>query len=259
MSRRSRVASEVRAAYKSFVRRRVAVFFTFFFPVLLIVIFAGLVRTGGGGTGLFSQPAGYYVPAYLAVVVLFTPLSRIGSEVARFREGNRFEKLSTSPMRRWEWLLAQTLVNVALIALACVVLLALLVLTGADIHVSPWLALFVPVGSVLFCGVGAMLGSLADSQDGAITASNGVALPLLFLSNTFLTPASLPGWFQPITNLSPLSYFAYGVRAATYRTPDALSTSYAGWPGSVAANFGILCMLAVVAFVVGAHLIPWTE
>lgn len=253
MSRSGRIAAEVGAAYKSFLRRRVAVFFTFFFPILLIAIFAGLVRTGGGGTGLFSRSPGYYVPAYLAVVVLFTPLSRLGSEVARFREGNRFEKLSASPMTRWEWLLAQTLVNAALIALACAVLLGLLAATGASFRLSPWLVAFVPTASVLFCGVGAMLGSLADSQDGAITASNGVALPLLFLSNTFLSPASLPSWFRPVTDLSPLSYFAYGVRAATY------PGNHAGWPGSVAADFGVLFVLAVVAFAVGAWLIPWTE
>ncbi|WP_044957182.1 ABC transporter permease [Halarchaeum acidiphilum] len=253
MSRLSRVATEARAAYKSFVRRRVAVFFTFFFPILLIVIFAGLVRTGGGGTGLFSQPPGYYVPAYLAVVVLFTPLSRVGSEVARFREGNRFEKLAASPMTRGEWLVAQTLVNAALIALACIVLLVLLSATGADFRFSPWLVLFVPTGSVLFCGIGAILGALADSQDGAITASNGIALPLLFLSNTFLSPASLPAWFRPVTDLSPLSYFAYGVRAATY------PGNHAGWPGSAAADYAVLLVLTVVAFVLGAYLIPWTE
>jgi len=253
VSRYGRIAAEMGAAYRSFLRRRVAVFFTFFFPILLILIFAGLVRTGGGGTGLFSQPPGYYVPAYLAVVVLFTPLSRVGSEVARFREHNRFEKLAASPLRRWEWLAAQTVVNVALISLACLVLLVLLAATGASFAFSPWLVLFVPVASALFCGVGAMLGALADSQDGAVTASNAVALPLLFLSNTFLGPASLPDWFQPITNLSPLSYFAYGVRAATY------PGGHAGWPGSVPADFAVLVVLAVVAFAVGARLIPWTE
>lgn len=253
MSRLSRVRSEARAAYTSFVRRRTAVFFTFFFPVLLIAIFAGLISTGGGGTGLFSQPPGYYVPAYLAVVVLFTPLSRVSSEVARHREGARFEKLATTPLEKWEWLFAQTLVNVALIAAASVLLLLALLAAGASFALSPWFVVFVPAVSVVFCGVGAVLGSLADSQDGAIAASNGVAIPLLFLSDTFLSPAALPGWFAPVMNLSPLTYFARGVRAATY------SGATPGWPGSVTAEFAVLLALAVAAFAVGAALIPWTE
>ena len=246
MSSAARVASEAVAAYRTFLRRRTAVFFTFFFPVLLIVIFAGLVRTQSGSGGLFSKPTAYYVPAYLATVVLFTPLSRIGSTVARFREGNRFEKLATTPLTRGEWLAAHTLVNAALIAAASAVLLVALVLTGASFALSPWLAVFVLGGSVLFCGVGAILGSVAEGQDGAIAMSNGIALPTLFLSETFIQPELFPAWFRPIVDLSPLAYFSRGVRA-----------TYSG--GDVVTNAAIVLVLAVLAFVVGAVVIPWTE
>jgi len=78
--------------------------FTFFFPVILVVIFGALVQTQPTGGGLFAEPAGYYIPGYLAVVVLFTPLSRVGSEIARHRDGGRFEKLATTPLSRVEWL-----------------------------------------------------------------------------------------------------------------------------------------------------------
>jgi len=256
MSRLDRIRAEATGAMRTFLRRRTAVFFTFFFPVVLIVIFAGLVRTGAGsGVGLFSEPTGYYLPAYLATVVLFTPLSRVGSEVARHREDNRFEKLATTPLTRAEWLAAHALVNVALIALASAVLVVALLLTGASFELSPWLAFFVPVASVLFCGIGAVLGSLAEGQDGAIAASNGIALPLLFLSETFVQPALFPEWFRPLLDLSPLVYFSRGVRAATY--PEAIEA--AGSAGVVATNAAVTLALAVVAFAVGAALIPWTE
>ncbi|MCF2207553.1 ABC transporter permease [Halobacterium salinarum] len=249
MSAAGRVRAEATGAMRTFLRRRTAVFFTFFFPVVLIVIFAGLVRTqGGSSAGLFSQPTGYYLPAYLATVVLFTPLSRVGSEVARYRADNRFEKLATTPLSRAEWLAAHALVNVVLIVLAAAVLVVALLLTGANFTVSPWLAFFVPGASVLFCGIGAILGSLADGQDGAIAASNGIALPLLFLSETFVQPALFPAWFRPLLNASPLVYFARGVRAATFTGGD-----------GVVFNAGVVLVLAVVAFGVGAALIPWTE
>jgi len=256
MSRLARIRAEATGAMRTFLRRRTAVFFTFFFPVVLIVIFAGLVRTqGSGGAGLFSKPTGYYLPAYLATVVLFTPLSRVGSEVARHREDNRFEKLATTPLTRAEWLAAHALVNVALIVAASALLVVALLLTGATFELSPWLVFFVPASSVLFCGVGAMLGSLAEGQDGAIAASNGIALPLLFLSETFVQPALFPEWFQPLLEFSPLVYFSRGVRAATF--PEAIEA--AGSSGVVATNAAVTLALAVVAFAVGAALIPWTE
>jgi ABC-2 type transport system permease protein len=239
------------AATRGFLRRRTAVFFTFFFPVIIILIFGVLVQTQPTGGGIFAEPPAYYVPGYLAVVVLFTPLSRVGSEVARHREGNRFEKLATTPLSRSEWLLAQTLVNVAIIGLAAVIIVALVVgVTGASIAFSAATLLVVPfvaVGVGLFCGVGALLGSLADSQDGVIAASNGIAIPLLFLSETFVPPALLPEWL-PLW-LSPLTYFSRGVRAVTY--PPA--------GGDPLVNLAVLLALGVGLFALGAGMLPRTD
>jgi ABC-2 type transport system permease protein len=264
MSRLGRIRAETSAAARAFLRRRTAVFFTFFFPLIIVVIFGVLIQTQPTGGGIFAEPPGWYLPGYLAVVVLFTPLSRVGSEVARHRDGNRFEKLATTPLTRPEWLLAQTLVNVVVIGLAGLLLLGLLVLaTSATIAVSAETLLLLPfvgLGVALFCGVGAMLGSYADSQDGVIAASNGLAIPLLFLSETFVSPSMLPGWLP--TELSPLTYFARGVREVTYTPPvdGALLASYEVGGGlGGPAYLGILTVIAIVAFGLGARALPRTD
>ncbi|CDK41111.1 ABC transporter permease [Halorubrum sp. AJ67] len=251
MTRLGRIRTEAVAAARSFTRRRTAVFFTFFFPVILVVIFGALIRTQPTGGGLFAEPAGYYIPGYLAVVVLFTPLSRVGSEIARHRDGGRFEKLATTPLSRAEWLLAHTLVNVAIIGAASLLILGLvLAVTDATLIVSPALAAlpaFVAVAVALFCGLGAVLGAVADSQDGVIAASNTVALPLLFLSETFVTPSLLPEWFLPAVAASPLTYFARGTRAITYEGGE--------WAGDLL----VLTALAAGFLAVGAYAVPRTE
>ncbi|MCO8244255.1 MULTISPECIES: ABC transporter permease [unclassified Haladaptatus] len=248
-----RVRSEAGAAWRSFLRRRTAVFFTFFFPVILILIFAVLVQTNpgsGGSGGLFSKPPAYYLPGYLAVVVLFTPLSRVGSSVSRHRESNRFEKLATTPLTRAEWLLAHTLVNVVIIGLAGVIILVLMTLvtsTGVSLATLPAVAVFIALAVALFCGLGSLLGSYAGSSDGVIAASNAIALPLLFLSDTFVTPDLLPSWFRPIMNISPLTYFARGVRTLTYSH------------GAVGGDLVVLAALAVLFFLAGSYAIPETD
>jgi ABC-2 type transport system permease protein len=235
----------VRAGWKGFVRRRTAVFFTFFFPAILIVIFGALVGSQAGG--LFSEDPVYYVPGYLAVVVLFTPLSRVSSAVARHREGNRFEKLATTPLVPAEWLAAETLVNAALVGAASALVLVLLaVLTDATISLSVALLPAIGLGIVLFCGIGALLGSIADSQDGAIAASNGIGLPLIFLSETFVPPDILPGWFRPLVALSPLTYFTRATRSALTG-------------GSPGVSMAVLAVLAVAAFVLGTYALPWQD
>ncbi|MFB6165419.1 MAG: ABC transporter permease [Haloarculaceae archaeon] len=257
MTATGRVSASFVAAWKSFLRRRTAVFFTFFFPVMIILIFGALVQTRPTGGGLFTEPPGYYAPGYLAVVVLFTPLSRVGSEVARHREGNQFEKLATTPLQRWEWLLAQTLVNVVVIGLAGLLLLGLVVLvTGANIVLSPLLIPFVGLAVALFCGMGAIIGAVADSQDGVIAASNGIALPLLFLSATFVQPSMLPSWFRPVLFLSPLTYFSRGVRAATF--PQGVSGTM-GLPTTPWLYLGVLTVLTIGFFAVGSYALPQTD
>ena len=229
-------------------------FFTFFFPVILVVIFGALVRTQPTEGGLFAEPAAYYIPGYLATVVVFTPLSRVGSEIARHRDDNRFEKLATTPLRRGEWLAAHTIVNVVIIGLASLLILGLvLLLTDATIAVSGSLVMLVPfvvLAVLLFCGFGAVLGRLADTQDGVIAASNTIALPLLFLSDTFITLEQLPEWFGPLVALSPLTYFARGVRAITYA--PAAGEPYLG-------DLAVVTGLAVVFLVAGAYAIPRTD
>ncbi|WP_135851479.1 ABC transporter permease [Halorussus salinus] len=266
MTTTGRVRAEASAAWRSFTRRRTAVFFTFFFPVILILIFAVLVQTNPGGGGLFAEPPGYYLPGYLAVVVLFTPLSRVGSEVARHREGNRFEKLATTPLSRAEWLLAHTLVNVAIIGIAGLLILGLMALvTGtATLSLGPTnlalVAVFVAFAVALFCGLGAVLGGLADSQDGVIAASNAIALPLLFLSDTFVTPDLLPEWFQPAVNLSPLTYFARGVRELTYvPTGNEIVLPVVTFGESWEFNLTALAVLTLVFFAAGTYAIPRTD
>ncbi len=245
MTRLARIRAEFKAEWYSFMRRRTAVMFTFLFPVILIVIFGALVRAGS--TGLFAEPPAYYVPGYFAVVVLFTPLSRISSTVARHRSDKRFQKLATTPLTRGEWLLAHTLVTTVLVLIACLLVLLIGIgLTNASIVLSPLVVVFIVLGVGVFSGIGSIIGRLVDSQDGAIAASNTLALPLVFLSETFVPPSMLPDWFQPLILASPLTYFARGTRAS-------LTGSTSG------IDFLIILLLAIVMLAIGMRLVPWRE
>lgn len=247
-----RVRAESTAAWYSFFRRRTAVFFTFLFPALLVLIFGALIQTQSADGGLFAEPTEFYIAGYVATVVLFTPLSRVGSEVARHRENNRFEKLATTPLSRAEWLFAHTAVNVVVIGVASLLILLMVVgLTDATLPLAPSLLVllpFVAFTSALFCGVGALLGRISDSRDGAIAASNGIAFPLLFLSEAFVSGEMFPAWLLPILERSPVSYFARGVRAVTVDPT-----------GSWLPELAVLIGLAVVSFTIGAYAIPRTD
>ncbi len=243
-----RIGTEARAATTTFLRRRTAVMFTFVFPLLLVLIFGALISTEPGDGGLFTEEPAYYLPGYLAVVVLFTPLSRLAAEVIRQRTANRFEKLATTPLTRAEWLVAHTLVTAALVTIASVLIIAVLaVVAGTPIPRSPLILVFIVLAVTVFSGIGACLGRIARTQDGAIAAANTLALPLLFLAETFIPPTFFPTWFQPVIPFLPLTPFTTGVRS--------LITGSGSW----LPELGFITLLAIVFFTLGAAVLPRAE
>lgn len=248
MNRPTQALAEAQTAWKTFLRRRTAVVFTFVFPVLLVLVFGALVSTEPGDGGLFVEDAGYYLAGYLAVVVLFTPLSRLSVVVIRHRDANRFEKLATTPMTRAEWLLAHTMVTAILVLIASILIVLVLgTTTEAPFPRSPVIAVFILAGVVAFSGMGAVIGRLASTQDGAIAVSNTIAIPMVFLADTFVSPAMLPEWFGPVVSVLPLTPFSRGVRALTTGS------------GSWGLELIVLGTFALLCFVIGVWALPRTE
>lgn len=212
MSRRSRLTAAVLAEYRSFVRRRTALFFTLVFPVLIVFVFAAAIRAGDGA--FLGADAAYFVPGYIALVIVFAPLSRVAGSVPRDRETGRFEKLSTTPLRPWEWLASRAIVagGLATGPVIAVVLLAVW-LTPATIVPSPWIVPLAAAIVVTFAGIGAIIGRVADSEDGAIAIGNAIGFPIVFFSDTLMPPAVLPSIALPLLELSPVTHFARATRA----------------------------------------------
>lgn len=248
MNQLRRVHTEAVAATRTFLRSRTAVMFTFVLPLLLVIIFGAVISTEPGGEGLFTEEPSYYLPGYLAVVVLFTPLSRLAAEVVRTRDNNRFEKLATTELTRPGWLLAHVIVTAGLVLIAAaLIVIVLAVVADTPIPTHPAVVLFIVVAVIVFSGIGAIIGRVADTQDGAIAASNTIAIPLLFLADTFIPPDLFPGWLAAVIPVLPLTPFTRGVRS----TLDGVTT----WLPELA----ILAVLACIFFAAGAYALPGSE
>jgi ABC-2 type transport system permease protein len=237
------VRTEATAEVQSFLRQRAAVFFTFGFPLLVVALVGTLVA---GGAGPFDHPQSYYLPGYLGFLVVLTPLTRVGSTVARHREQRRFEKLQTTPLTVQEWFLAHVAVTVGFILAASLLVSVLVVLLGGHLPLAPGVLVFVAVGTVLFCAIGAIVGALADSQDGVVAASNALGLPIVLLAETFVPPELLPAGVRLVVPVVPLTYFSRGIRA-----------TLAGDTLPALQDLGILVGITAVLVTVAIVLVPW--
>lgn len=243
MSRLHRLLAEATAEYRSFVRHRTALFFTFVFPVLIVTAFAAAIRAGDGE--FLGAEASFFLPGFLALVLVFTPLSRIDGSVQRDLAAGRLEKLATTPLSPAEWLLARTVVAAALAAIPGIVLLVIAVVaTDASASPSPWLLVLSVAVLATFAGAGAIIGRIADSEDGAIAIGNAVGFPIVFFSETLVPPATVPEVLHPLLALSPVTHFARAAR-----------TAFAG--GTPAAlELGIVILVAIGTFAIGVWVLP---
>lgn len=246
MSRYTRVRTECIAEFKSFTRRRTALFFTLIFPILLVLVFVAAIRAGEGT--FLGADASYFLPGYAAIVLVFAPLSRVAGSVPRDRAAARFDKLATTPLRRWEYLAARVIVAGGLAAIpVAIVLGAGVTLTPTSANFTPWLVPLSIAVLATFAGLGAIIGRLADSEDGAIAIANAIGFPIAFFSETLLPPTVFPDATRWIVELSPVTHYARAMRATfAGATPDALAVA-------------LVLVAAGALFAIGAASVPTTS
>src|SRR5207244_3693692 len=67
-------------------------------------------------------------------------------------------------------------------------------------------------GAISFCGLGIGLSALIKSAEGASAVVNAIYLPSAFISGSFFSPHSYPGFLRAIADVLPLTYFLRLVR-----------------------------------------------
>jgi ABC-2 type transport system permease protein len=162
---------------KLFAREPIAVVFVFAFPLVVLLVLAGVFSQPETALGGFSG-IDYYVPGYLAVVIAAIGLIGLPVHLASLRERGVLRRLRASSVPIGSVFGAQTVVNLAMAALGGVVLLVAASLVY-DVHAPAsvaGVALGFAVGALAFIALGLLIGSLAPTA----RAAQGIGLVLFF-------------------------------------------------------------------------------
>ena len=199
---------------KLFVRDPMTMVFTFVFPLVVLVVLAGVFgntpETAEDGVIAFRGvgPTDYYIPAYIALTIASVGLIALPVRIASYRELGvlRRYRASSAPLR--SVLGAQLLVMLVLTAVGSILLVAL-GFVAYDIA-APHAPVLVAAGFVLvaaaFAEIGLLLGALMPSA----RAAQGLGLMLFFVM-MFLSGAGPPRdvmspGMHAIGNVLPLTY-----------------------------------------------------
>ena len=212
------VLHQTRYDLRSFKRDRRARFFTFFFPVILLVVFVGVfgndtVHSGGQEV----KTATLFLPGIIALSVVAASFVNLVVSITTQRELGVLKRRRATPVSAWVLITGRTLTSV-IVSLAVMVLLVAIGWTAFSVQL-PGLAtlgliLTAIVGSVALSALGYALSTAITSIDAAQPMVQALVLPLYFISGVFVPSDSLPRWLNDVARVFPVEHLAAGLRYA---------------------------------------------
>jgi ABC-2 type transport system permease protein len=225
---------------KLFAREPIAVVFAFAFPLVVLLVLAGVF--GSEPDPDFGGVAGidYYVPGYLGVVIASIGLIGLPVHLASLLRRLRASSVSMTSVFG-----AQTAVHVAMAALGGAVLLAAASLVY-DVHAPASVAgvtLGFGVGALSFVALGFLLGSLAPTARAAQAIGLVLFFPVWLLSGAGPPRGVMTETMRKLSDLLPLT-----------RVVTAIQEPWLG-TGSNASELVVLAAL----FAAAVALTAWTN
>ena len=210
--------------HRSFRRNPPAAFFTVVFPLMFLVIFNLLfgddeIEVGGGTTSAST----FYVPAIAALAIISSCYTNIAISVSLTRDLGVLKRLRGTPMPPWAYF-AGVIGHVTLLSVVLVVVIVVAgaVFYGVDVpgRTLPALAVSVVVGAAAFSALGLALSGLIRNADASPAIVNATVLPLLFISDVFITPGTAPDWLGAIAEVFPVKHLSAALFAAFHPFED---------------------------------------
>jgi ABC-type multidrug transport system permease subunit len=211
-------------------------FFTLAFPLSFFLIVNAIVGDAPVDHGAV-RVSQFLVAPFAVFGTVEAVFCVLAIDLAVLREGGVLKRLRGSPVPAWSVLAARVCAAVT-VALSSVALLVAVGVVAYDVQIVwrkvPAAVVALLVGVACFAALGLALVGLTRSVLAAQTLSNGLLIPLAFVSNVFIVGADLPAPLAWLGRALPLRHFA-----------DAVSTTFDPVPAGAGFRPGDLAVMAV--------------
>jgi len=210
---------QVRYDLLASLRNPRARFFTFFFPVLLLVVFAGLF---GHGTTTFDgvriSLARFYVSGILAMSIITVAYGNIVISIASARETGVLKRRRATPVPPAVLIAAQAITTLLIVVLMASILL-LIARVGYDVSMPlsglAAIACTLVVGTLAFACLGYAVAGKVGTLEAALPVVQVTTLPLYFISGIWIPSAQLGHTLQNIAAIFPVEHLAAAMHLAS--------------------------------------------
>jgi ABC-2 type transport system permease protein len=211
---------EARYALIAAWRNPRARFFTFIFPILLLVVFAGVFGHGHTTTidGHRVSVSTYFVGGILALSIISASYANLVMSVATARETGILKRRRATPVPPAILVAGQALATLV-IALVMTTILLLIARAAYSVAIPigalAAMAVAVVVGTVSFACLGYAVAGLIGSPDSAQPIVQLTLLPLYFISGVWIPTASLSHSLRSVASVFPVEHLAASMHNAT--------------------------------------------
>jgi ABC-2 type transport system permease protein len=203
---------------------------------------------------IMTEPGSRYIdfliPGLLGFNLMSSGLWGVGFVLVEMRVRKLIKRMTATPMSRAHFLLSFVLVRGVFLLGELPLLLAFAAwVFDVPIRGSLWLIVALStLGSLVFAGMGLLVGSRAQNTQTVAGLVNLVTLPMGICSGVFFSAGRFPEVFQPVIRALPLTALIEGVRAVML---DGVG------PAAVARQVVILLVWGGVSFAVALRLFRW--
>ncbi|MFN8045436.1 MAG: ABC transporter permease [Dermatophilaceae bacterium] len=211
---------------KQYIREKESVFFSFTFPILLLILFATIFSGQFADAGPGMSAARFFLPGMISAGVLLTSFQTMAMSVATERDDGTLKRLRSTPMPPAAYFLGK--VGLVLItSLAQLAVLLAVARLAYDVAMPADAGRWWTLAWVFVLGIfgGVVLGIAWSSLATARSAGAVVIAPVLvlqFISGVYFQFTSIPHWLQSIASVFPLKWVAQGMRSVFL--PEAMAS-----------------------------------
>ena len=191
-----------------FWRNPASVFFTVIFPLIFLVLLAGLFGNQRIDQ-LNVETSTYYVPGIITLAVVSATLVSLAMNLVVSREAGRLKRVRGTPVPMWAFIagrVGNSIVVSLLMVFVVTVLGSLLFGVAIPTNTLPGLLLALIVGAASFSALGFALASVIPSEDSAPAITNATVLPLYFLSGVFIPETEIPEGVLHVADIFPIRH-----------------------------------------------------
>ena len=196
---------------KSYLRDRTAIFWTFIYPVVMLVVL-DYIFNERGARATQSEYSAFLVSGMAAMTVLTTALFGFAAVLVSLRHEGKLKMYEVIPLHKLSYLLGFALSRLSVMVTCSLVFVVIAnIVYSAGMTINPFsilnYLLLTIVGGFLFISVSFILVSFISSPSTATALINIISIPILFLSDLFIPMSMLPDVVQKVTVYSPVYLF----------------------------------------------------